>query len=76
MQNAISQHSGLMQAQVEDPFLSSFAQMELENVLGIAVGNMKSSGYTVGEIGAGNIAFTKKVPGLLNVPENCRTCRC
>lgn len=50
-----------MQAQVEDPFLSGFAQMEVENILGIAVGNQKGSGYTVGEIGSENVAFTKKV---------------
>ena len=61
LQNAISEHSGLMQAQVEDPFLSGFAQMEVETILGIAIANQKSSGYTVGEIGAENIAFTKKV---------------
>ncbi len=67
MQNAISQHSGLGQAQLEDPFLSSFAQQEVENILGIAVGNQKTSGYTVGEIYGENNAFTKKVSFLLPV---------
>ena len=71
MQSAISQHSGLGQAQLEDPFLSSFAQQEVENILGIAVGNQKTSGYTVGEIYGENNAFTKKATLYHYPPKEC-----
>ncbi len=61
LQNAISDHSGMAQALGEDPFLSQSTQPDLEGVLGIAISNMKTAGYTVGEVGANNSAFTKKV---------------
>jgi hypothetical protein len=62
MQNAISDHAGLGQALEEDPFMSQSSQPDLEGILGIAISNMKSAGYTVGEVGATNSSFTKKVP--------------
>ena len=61
VREGIQRHDGLGKAFEEDPLLSGFGQSELDVVLAIAISNQQAKGYTVGEVGAGNGSFTKKV---------------
>jgi len=61
LQEGIQGHDGLEKAFEEDPLLGGFDQSELDVVLAIAISNQQAKGYTHGEVGAGNGAFTKKV---------------
>lgn len=61
VQNIISEHTGLGKALEEDLFLNGFSQSQFDAVLGVAISNMKTAGYSVVEIGSGTGSFTKKV---------------
>lgn len=55
------QHAEFSKACEQDPLLKVNNQVDLDAMLGIAISNMKASGYTVGEVGAGVTGLTKQV---------------
>lgn len=61
LQDSIVEHSKFQKALEEDLVLTVSDQVDLDSIIGIPIANMKASGYTVGEIGAGAGAFTKQV---------------
>lgn len=61
MQDMIAHHPDFEKASQEDPVLRVSTQEDVDSILAVAISNMRSSGYSVGEIGAGSGALTKQV---------------